>query len=98
MLRITPSCARLGPIARGAVGDAAAGRRSDYWRTRHVDYHHVYANVEHYDLDTEENGFFRQTPFQRWRPHMRYQHLYWPLIAALATLHRVDFRLVRSAR
>ena len=23
-----------------------------YWRTRHVDYHPVYANVEHYDLDT----------------------------------------------
>ncbi|MBC3219776.1 fatty acid desaturase family protein [Serratia fonticola] len=56
----------------------------DYWRTRHVSYHHVYANVEHYDLDTEENGFFRQTPFQQWRAHMRYQHLYWPLIAALS--------------
>ncbi|WP_413508139.1 fatty acid desaturase family protein [Serratia proteamaculans] len=56
----------------------------DYWRVRHVEYHHVYANVEHYDLDTEENGFFRQTPFQRWRRHMRYQHLYWPLIAALS--------------
>ncbi|VEA67807.1 Fatty acid desaturase [Serratia rubidaea] len=56
----------------------------DYWRTRHVAYHHAYANVEHYDLDTEENGFFRQTPFQRWRRYMRYQHLYWPLIAALS--------------
>lgn len=56
----------------------------DYWRVRHVDFHHVYANVEHYDLDTEENGIFRQTPFQRWRAHMRYQHRYWPLIAALS--------------
>lgn len=56
----------------------------DYWRVRHVDFHHVYANVEHYDLDTEENGIFRQTPFQRWRAHMRYQPLYWPLIAALS--------------
>lgn len=56
----------------------------DYWRVRHVQFHHTYANVEHYDLDTEENGVLRQTPSQAWRPHMRYQHLYWPLIAALS--------------
>lgn len=56
----------------------------DYWRVRHVDFHHRYPNIEHYDLDTEENGIFRQTPFQRWRPHMRQQHRYWPLIAALS--------------
>lgn len=56
----------------------------DYWRVRHVDFHHASANVEHYDLDTEENGILRQTPFQRWRAHMRYQHIYWPLIAALS--------------
>lgn len=68
----------------GRVVTLPLGVDPDYWRTRHVDFHHVYANVEHYDLDTEENGFFRQTPFQRWRPYMRYQHLYWPLIAALS--------------
>lgn len=58
----------------------------DYWRVRHVEFHHVHPNIEHYDLDTEENGFFRQTPFQRWRTHMRWQHLYWPLMAALSLL------------
>ncbi|MCS3430703.1 acyl-CoA desaturase [Klebsiella sp. BIGb0407] len=56
----------------------------DYWRVRHVIFHHQYANIEIYDLDTEENGIFRQSPFQQWRRHMRYQHLYWPLIAALS--------------
>lgn len=56
----------------------------DYWRVRHVVFHHQYANIEVYDLDTEENGIFRQSPFQQWRRHMRYQHLYWPLIAALS--------------
>ncbi|NAS91564.1 fatty acid desaturase family protein, partial [Pseudomonas syringae] len=56
----------------------------DYWRIRHVQFHHAYANVEHYDLDTEENGVLRQSPFQDWRGHMRYQHLYWPLIAAIS--------------
>ncbi|HBT29443.1 MAG TPA: acyl-CoA desaturase, partial [Erwinia persicina] len=60
------------------------GLDPDYWRVRHVHFHHAYANIEHYDLDTEENGFFRQTPYQRWRPWMRWQHLYWPLIAALS--------------
>ncbi len=56
----------------------------DYWRVRHVQFHHAYANVEHYDLDTEENGVLRQSPFQGWRKHMRYQHLYWPMVAALS--------------
>ncbi|MDT3664675.1 acyl-CoA desaturase [Cronobacter dublinensis] len=55
-----------------------------YWRVRHVSFHHRYANIERYDLDTEENGIFRQTPFQRWRGWMRWQHIYWPLVAALS--------------
>jgi linoleoyl-CoA desaturase len=56
----------------------------DYWRVRHVEYHHVYPNIEHYDLDSEENGFIRQMPFQEWLPHMQYQAYYWPIIAALS--------------
>lgn len=55
-----------------------------YWATRHVHYHHAYANVEHYDLDTTANRFLRQTPFQPWYPHFRHQHRYWPVIAALS--------------
>ncbi|HHE6469834.1 TPA: fatty acid desaturase [Providencia rettgeri] len=60
------------------------GLEPEFWRTRHVHYHHHYANIEHYDLDTEENGIFRQTPFQRWRPFMKYQHIYWPFVASLS--------------
>ena len=55
-----------------------------YWQARHVRYHHVYPNIEHHDLDTEANVFLRQTPFQAWHPHFRFQHLYWPAIAALS--------------
>ncbi|SFP60211.1 acyl-CoA desaturase [Ralstonia sp. NFACC01] len=55
-----------------------------YWAVRHVHYHHAHANVEHYDLDTAANRFLRQTPFQPWYPQFRYQHRYWPLIAALS--------------
>ena len=59
----------------------------DYWTVRHVRYHHTYPNVEGLDLDIEPNPFLRQTPFQRYAPHFRYQYLYWPLIAALSMLY-----------
>ena len=55
-----------------------------YWRVRHADYHHICPNnMENYDLDMEEKGVFRQTPFQKCYPHMRYQTHYWPFIAGL---------------
>ncbi|MFC5475108.1 acyl-CoA desaturase [Paraherbaspirillum soli] len=56
----------------------------DFWVIRHVHFHHTYANIDGYDLDIEPNPFLRQTPFQRWLPQFRYQHMYWPLIAALS--------------
>lgn len=59
----------------------------DYWRIRHVDYHHIYPNIKDYDLDIEENSIFRQSPFQKWFPHMKYQSFYWPLIAGLSLLY-----------
>jgi linoleoyl-CoA desaturase len=62
----------------------AIGIDPDSWQIRHVHYHHTYANVEHYDLDIEANAFLRQTPFQQWHPQYRYQHCYWPLIAAVS--------------
>lgn len=68
----------------GRIVTVPLGIDPDYWRVRHVDFHHLYPNIEHYDLDMEENGFLRQTPFQRWFPHMKYQHYYWPLVAALS--------------
>lgn len=55
-----------------------------YWQVRHIAFHHPYANIEGRDLDLEENFFLCQTPFQTRRPHHRYQHLYWPVVAALS--------------
>jgi linoleoyl-CoA desaturase len=60
------------------------GIDADYWTIRHVGFHHHYANVEGYDLDIEPNPFLRQTPFHAWAPQYRWQHLYWPLVAALS--------------
>lgn len=59
------------------------GLDPDCWRVRHVRFHHGYTNIEFYDPDTAENGVLRQTPWQRWRPFMRAQRYYWPLVAAL---------------
>lgn len=56
----------------------------DYWTARHVHYHHSHANVDGLDLDIEPNIALRQTPFQAWHPQYRWQHLYWPLVAAIS--------------
>ncbi|MFT0211957.1 acyl-CoA desaturase [Pseudomonas sp. F1_0610] len=58
------------------------GLDPDCWRVRHIILHHAHTNIQHYDLDIEENGVLRQTPFQRWHPIMRWQHYYWPVVAA----------------
>lgn len=55
-----------------------------YWTARHVHYHHSHANVDGLDLDIEPNVALRQTPFQAWHPQYRWQHLYWPLVAAIS--------------
>lgn len=55
----------------------------DCWRVRHVIQHHPYTNVEYYDLDIDYNGVLRQTPFQVHYWFMRYQHYYWPIVAAM---------------
>jgi linoleoyl-CoA desaturase len=60
------------------------GIDTDSWTIRHVHFHHHYANVEAHDLDIEPNAFLRQTPFHTWHPQYRFQHLYWPLVAALS--------------
>ncbi|KAA9000115.1 acyl-CoA desaturase [Affinibrenneria salicis] len=59
------------------------GMDPDCWRVRHILFHHAHVNVQHYDLDIEENGVLRQSPFHRFRFFMRAQRFYWPLVAAL---------------
>lgn len=59
------------------------GLDPDCWRVRHIILHHAHTNIRYYDLDIEENFLLRQTPYQRWYPFMRWQHVYWPLIAAM---------------
>ncbi|KDN15535.1 linoleoyl-CoA desaturase [Snodgrassella communis] len=75
---------RLANRIFGRLVTLPLGLDPHYWQVRHVDYHHIYPNIQDYDLDMEENGVFRQTPFQKWYPHMRFQPYYWPFIAGLS--------------
>ncbi|ALB63050.1 Linoleoyl-CoA desaturase [Cronobacter condimenti 1330] len=67
----------------GRIISVPLGLDADSWQVRHVQFHHPYTNIQGYDPDIDENGVLCQTPFQRWKPVMRYQHLYWPLVTAL---------------
>lgn len=60
------------------------GTDPDYWTLRHVHFHHSYPNIQHYDLDMEPNPALRQAPFHDWSAQYRYQHYYWPLVAAIS--------------
>ncbi len=60
------------------------GVNPDIWTLRHVYFHHSYPNIDKYDLDIEPNMLLRQSPFHQWFPHFRYQHFYWPLVAAIS--------------
>lgn len=75
---------RLANRIFGRIVTLPLGVDPHYWQTRHVDYHHIYPNIADYDLDMEENGIFRQSPFQKWYPHMRYQPYYWPIVASFS--------------
>lgn len=63
------------------------GIDSEYWRVRHVEFHHAFTNIAGLDLDLEEGFLLCQTPFQASRRHHRYQHLYWPLLVCLGMFY-----------
>lgn len=75
----TPAANRL--LSR--IVSIPLGMDPECWRVRHVLFHHPHVNVQGHDLDIEENGVLRQTPFQRWKGFMRWQRFYWPLVAAM---------------
>ena len=63
------------------------GIDSEYWRVRHVEFHHAFTNIAWLDLDLEESFLLCQTPFQISRRHHRYQYLYWPLLVGLGLFY-----------
>ncbi|HKT26745.1 fatty acid desaturase family protein [Dyella sp.] len=63
------------------------GVEAEYWRVRHVEFHHAFTNIARLDLDLEESFLIRQAPFQNRQRHHRYQHMYWPLLAGFGMFY-----------
>jgi linoleoyl-CoA desaturase len=77
------------------------GTDSYLWKVRHVKAHHFSPNVDNFDVDVSENGILRLSPFQKYYPHYRFQHLYAPLVFGLINIHTMlfyDFRCLLTGR
>lgn len=54
------------------------------WRQQHNVWHHTYTNVAGLDEGLEMDGWVRNSPRDYWQPKHTYQHLYAPVVYALA--------------
>ncbi len=49
--------------------------------------HHAFVNIHGSDVTLETHGLFRFTPDEPWQPKHKWQHIYTPIVYALASLH-----------
>jgi len=49
--------------------------------------HHAFVNIHGIDVTLESHGLFRFTPHEPYKKYHRFQHLYTPIIYALASVH-----------
>lgn len=56
------------------------------WRLQHNILHHTYTNITHVDEDIDQRLKMRWSPFFKWHPAQRFQHIYAFLAYCLATL------------
>ncbi len=54
------------------------------WRQQHNVWHHTYTNIAGMDEGLETDGLLRSSPKDVWKPIFRIQHLYAPLVYAVA--------------
>ena len=75
------------------------GGSQPFWRHKHTIIHHTYTSVAGVDEDIDLGGLLRLHPAQPWRPHQRFQALYFPLLYSLCVLQWFlgDFALYRRA-
>jgi len=60
------------------------GLSSFIWRQQHNIWHHTYTNIAGLDEGLEMDGWVRNSPKDVWKPIHRFQHLYAPIVYALA--------------
>ncbi|NCG30021.1 MAG: hypothetical protein GWP27_06080, partial [Bacteroidetes bacterium] len=61
--------------------------------------HHSFVNIAGIDVTLETHGLFRFTPHEPWEPKHKWQHIYTPMVYALAMIHWVlvkDFKWMFS--
>ncbi|MFT6815717.1 MAG: linoleoyl-CoA desaturase [Sphingobacteriales bacterium] len=54
--------------------------------------HHAFVNIHGIDVTLESHGLFRFTPHEPWQPKHKWQHIYTPMIYALAMIHWVTIK------
>lgn len=67
------------------------------WKKRHLESHHVHANVEGADVDLEDTQLLRLHPASKYRYGHRFQHIYAPVLYVCYTLNWVlvkDLKLI----
>ncbi len=77
------------------------GGSSHLWRQQHNVLHHGFTNVAGADADIEPGPLLRFAPWQPWRPHHRFQHVYvWALYAVFPLRWFLwdDFRELATGR
>lgn len=60
------------------------GLSSFIWRQQHNIWHHTYTNIAGLDEGLEMDGWVRNSPRDIWKPRHRFQHLYAPIVYAMA--------------
>ena len=56
------------------------------WKIQHNILHHTYTNIKDHDEDLEAGVVLRFSKHAEWKPHHRFQHLYFVLLYGLLTL------------
>ncbi len=56
------------------------------WKVQHNVLHHTYTNIKDHDEDLEAGVVLRFSKHAEWKPHHRFQHLYFVLLYGLLTL------------
>lgn len=65
---------------------------NSYLFTKMHNAHHAFVNIAGIDVTLETHGFFRFTPHEPWQPKHKGQHIYTPILYALAMIHWVTVK------
>jgi len=62
------------------------------WKTRHVNFHHSYSNIQDWDMDIRQTKTVRILPNAVYMKFHRYQHIYMPFLYLFYTIHVSYYR------